>query len=138
MLGRIVMATLTAAAVAGPAAPRASAQVDPTVGSTLSLDRAEGRALDLNPQLVEARLGTKAADFTLAQRQAAFGATFTTYLIQRGQTTPATSQLTGGGGADPPVPPASRDPSRRQPVPDFGRDDAFRVSEKCKQKSDNR
>ncbi|NOT44718.1 MAG: TolC family protein [Acidobacteria bacterium] len=74
------------------------AQVDPRVGTPLSLAEAEGRALDLNPQVLEARLATEAADFTLLQRQAAFGTTFTTYLTERGQTSPATSQLVGGSG----------------------------------------
>ena len=74
----------------------ARAQVDPAVGSRLSLEQAEGRALDLNPQVAEARLGIEAADFTVVQREAAFGSTVTTAFNQRGQTNPNTSQLDGG------------------------------------------
>jgi len=80
-------------ALAWPVA--ASAQVDPSVGTPLSIEDAESRALDLNPQMAEARLGIEAADFTLAQREAAFGSTVTTAFNQRGQTNPQTSQLDG-------------------------------------------
>ena len=81
------------ALLAWPVAARA--QVDPAVGSQLSLEDAEGRALDLNPQVAEARLGIEAADFTVVQRAAAFGSTVTTVFNQRGQTSPNTSQLDG-------------------------------------------
>ena len=74
----------------------ASAQVDPSVGMPLSLSEAERRALDLNPQVAEARLSIEAADFTVAQRQAAFATVFTTSFSQRSQTNPATTQLIGG------------------------------------------
>ncbi|MBI3050508.1 MAG: TolC family protein [Acidobacteria bacterium] len=74
------------------------AQIDPSVGSSLSLAEAERRAAELNPQLIEARLGVEAADFTIAQRQAAFGTTVTTSLTQRSATNPATNQLVGGAG----------------------------------------
>ncbi len=74
----------------------ARAQGDPAVGSPLTLEEAERRALDLNPQVAEARLGIEVADFTLVQREAAFGSTVTTAFNQRGQTNPQTSQLDGG------------------------------------------
>lgn len=73
-----------------------SAQVDPAAGTPLSLAEAERRALELNPQVAEARLGTEAADFTIIQRQASFGTVVGTSLSHRGQTNPATTQLTGG------------------------------------------
>jgi outer membrane protein len=73
----------------------AQAQVDPSVGSRLSLEEAESRALDLNPQIAEARLGIEAADFTLVQREASFVSTVTTTFNQRGQSNPQTSQLDG-------------------------------------------
>jgi outer membrane protein TolC len=87
---------LMAAALLASAA--ASAQTDPVAGSPLSLAEAEQRAVELNPQLIEARLGVEAADFTIAQRRAAFGSTVTTSLTQRNQTNPATNQLVGGAG----------------------------------------
>jgi len=74
----------------------ADGQVDPSVGSRLSLEEAEARALDRNPQVAEARLGIEAADFTVVQRAAAFGSTVTTAFNQRGQTNPNSSQLDGG------------------------------------------
>ena len=76
----------------------APAQVDPTVGTALTLEEAERRAFDLNPQVAEARLGIEAADYTFVQRQAAFGAVFSTDFTQRSQTNPATTQLIGGTG----------------------------------------
>jgi outer membrane protein TolC len=85
---------VVAALAAWPAA--AGAQVDPSVGQSLTLDEAEARALDLNPQVAEARLAIEAADFTVVQREASFGSSVTTQFNQRGQTSPNTSQLDGG------------------------------------------
>jgi HAE1 family hydrophobic/amphiphilic exporter-1 len=73
----------------------AQVQVDHTVGSRLTLEEAEARALDRNPQIAEAYLGIESADFTVAQRAAAFSSTVTTLFNQRGQTNPNTSQLDG-------------------------------------------
>ncbi len=62
----------------------------------LSLDDAEKRALDRNAQIADARLGTEAADYTVAQARAAYGLSFSSALTQRSQVSPATSQLSGG------------------------------------------
>ncbi|OFW03018.1 MAG: hypothetical protein A3I61_05315 [Acidobacteria bacterium RIFCSPLOWO2_02_FULL_68_18] len=88
---RLVVSALLWSATAG-------AQSDPFAGTPLSLAEAERRAVESNPQLIEARLGVEAADLTIVQRQAAFGTTVTTYLTQRNQTNPATNQLVGGAG----------------------------------------
>jgi outer membrane protein len=89
-----ILVLVVAGLAAWPAAARA--QVDPSVGQALTLEEAEGRALDLNPQVASARLAIEAADFTVVQREAAFGSSVTTAFNQRGQTSPNTSQLDGG------------------------------------------
>lgn len=92
MIGRVWVAIVMLVC----STPVASAQVDPAVGTPLSLAEAERRALELNPQVLEARLGTEAADFTIIQRQASFGSVVSTSLSHRDQRNPATTQLTGG------------------------------------------
>ena len=90
---------ITASVIIGAATVPASAQrVDPMAGTPLTIDEAERRAMDLNPQVAEARLNIDAADFTLVQREAAFGTNVSTTFNQRGQNRRSTSQLTGGTG----------------------------------------
>ena len=62
----------------------------------LTLADAEARALDRNPTLAQARLGTELADYSILQSRTAFTPTFSTSFEQRSQTTARTSQLTGG------------------------------------------
>ena len=50
------------------------------------------------PRWPKARLNIDAADFTLVQREAAFGTNVSTTFNQRGQNRRSTSQLTGGTG----------------------------------------
>src|SRR6185503_5599139 len=54
------------------------------------------RALDKNPQIAQARLGTDAADFAMAEQRAAYSTSLSLTMAQRSQTSPATSQLAGG------------------------------------------
>ena len=65
-------------------------------GVPLTLQQAEQRALDRNPAIAEARLGSQAAGFTVAESLAAYSPSFTASLAQRSQTNPATTQLSGG------------------------------------------
>jgi outer membrane protein TolC len=62
----------------------------------ISLEEAERRALDKNPQIAQARLETAAADYSIAQGKAAYSPSLSVSLAQRSQTNPATSQLAGG------------------------------------------
>jgi outer membrane protein TolC len=68
----------------------------PPQAHALTLAEAEQRALDRNPAIAQARLGTQAASYAIAEGRAAYSPTFTASLTQRGQTNPATSQLAGG------------------------------------------
>ena len=82
-------------AVATPAAAQTTIGGEtPTVHLTLA--DAEARALDRNPTLVQARLNTELADYSILQSRTAFTPTFSTSFEQRSQTTAGTSQLTGG------------------------------------------
>jgi outer membrane protein TolC len=53
-------------------------------------------ALDRNRRVGQARLGIAAADFASAQSRAAYSPTFNLSLTQRSQTSPSTTQLSGG------------------------------------------
>lgn len=65
-------------------------------GLRLTLAEAERRAVDRNPQLAEARLQIAAADYQLALQRAAYSPLFSASLVQRSQTSPSTTQLSGG------------------------------------------
>jgi outer membrane protein TolC len=78
---------------AGPAV----AQTAPTDARVpLTLQEAERRAIDRNPDLRSARLGTEGADFAVAEARAAYSPTFNASLLQKSQTSPSTTQLSGG------------------------------------------
>jgi outer membrane protein TolC len=65
-------------------------------GLNLMLADAERRALDRNPQLAEARLEIAVADYQVALQRAAYSPLFSASLLQRSQTSPSTTQLSGG------------------------------------------
>ena len=67
-----------------------------TAAVQLTLADAEARALDRNPTLAQARLGTELADYSILQSRTAYTPTFSTSFEQRSQTMAGTSQLTGG------------------------------------------
>ncbi|HEY5617290.1 MAG TPA: TolC family protein [Vicinamibacterales bacterium] len=93
---------LVFALVLGLGAPAALAQDTPapataaTGGMLLLLEEAEQRALDRNPAIAAARLSRQAAGFSLAESRAAYDPLFNASLTQRSQTTPASTQLSGG------------------------------------------
>ena len=72
------------------------AQERSTPGLNLTLADAERRAIDRNPQLAEARLEIAAADYQVALRRAAYSPLFSASILQRSQTSPSTTQLSGG------------------------------------------
>ena len=65
----------------------------------ITLQEAEQRALDRNPHIAEARLGTQVADFAVAESRTVYTPSLTLAMTQRSQTNPATSQLAGGQSA---------------------------------------
>src|SRR5688500_13652094 len=77
------------------AAPLA-AQTTGTSSVNITLEEAERRARDRNPQVALARLETDAADFAVAESRTAYTPNFSLSLTQRSQTNPSTSQLAGG------------------------------------------
>jgi outer membrane protein len=77
------------------AAP-AGAQYSDAPGLNLTLAEAERRAVDRNPQIAEARLQIAAADYTFAEQLAAYTPSFSASILQRSQTSPSTTQLSGG------------------------------------------
>ena len=62
----------------------------------ITLEEAERRALDRNPHVAQARLGTESADFNVAEQRAAYSPSASFSISQRSQTNPSTSQLAGG------------------------------------------
>jgi outer membrane protein TolC len=72
------------------------AQEHSTPGLNLTLADAERRAVDRNPQLAEARLEIAAADYQVALQRAAYSPLFSASMLQRSQTSPSTTQLSGG------------------------------------------
>jgi outer membrane protein TolC len=64
--------------------------------TTMTLQEAEQRALDRNPAIAQARLGSQAASLTIAEGRAAYSPVFSASLTQRSQSSPATTQLAGG------------------------------------------
>ncbi len=78
------------------AAPLAAQTTTPASGINITLDEAERRALDRNPRVAEARLGTDAADFAAAESRTAYTPSLNLSLAQRSQTNPSTTQLSGG------------------------------------------
>lgn len=75
----------------------ALAGVSPALAQTpLTLQDAERRALERNPGLAEARLGTEGAVYAAAESRAAYTPTYSVSFLQRSQTDPSTSQLSGG------------------------------------------
>jgi len=77
------------------AAP-ALAQESSTSGLNLTLAEAERRAVDRNPRLATARLEIDAADYQVALQRAAYSPLFSASILQRSQTSPSTTQLSGG------------------------------------------
>ena len=65
-------------------------------GARLTLVDVERLALDRNPRLAEARLEIEAADYQVALGHAAYSPLFSVSLVQRSQTNPSTTQLSGG------------------------------------------
>ena len=91
----VVIATLGCAAPA--AAQTAPAPAEATAAFvSVTLQDAERMALDRNSRVGQARLGIAAADFASAQSRAAYSPTFNLSLTQRSQTSPSTTQLSGG------------------------------------------
>ena len=80
--------------MATPAAAQTTVGDAPAVRLTLA--DAEARALDSNPTLAQARIGTELADYSVLQSRTAYTPTFSTSFEQRSQTSAGTSQLTGG------------------------------------------
>ena len=62
----------------------------------ITLREAEQRAVDRNPAIAGARLGTEAAAFGVAESRAAYSPSFSATVAQRSQTNPGTTQLSGG------------------------------------------
>jgi outer membrane protein TolC len=78
-------------------AQTAAATVDaPPDQVPLRLEEAEQRALDRNPAIASARLSRQGAVYSLAESRAACDPLFTTSLSHRAQTTPSSTQLSGG------------------------------------------
>jgi outer membrane protein TolC len=77
------------------AAP-ALAQDQSTSGVNLTLAEAERWAVDRNPRLATARLEIDAADYQVALQRAAYSPLFSASILQRSQTSPSTTQLSGG------------------------------------------
>ena len=89
---RTAFAMFVVFAVAAPVA----AQTAAPSSVNITLEEAERRALDRNPQVALARLGTEAADYSVAESRAAYTPNFNVSVMQRSQTNPSTSQLAGG------------------------------------------
>ena len=62
----------------------------------ITLREAEQRAVDRNPSIAGARLGAEGAAFRVAESRAAYSPSFSATLARRSQTTPGTTQLSGG------------------------------------------
>ncbi|MEQ1572880.1 MAG: TolC family protein, partial [Vicinamibacterales bacterium] len=92
-LRTFVFALALAAPVMAQTTP---ARVSTAAAVPLSLQDAERRAVDRNPGLAYARLGTEGADFASAETRAAYSPTFVASLTERSQTNPSTTQLSGG------------------------------------------
>lgn len=94
MLQRALFVILSFATAASAAAQTTAT----AAGLAITLDDAERRALERNPRVAGARLGTEAADYAVAESRTAFTPSLTLAMTQRSQTNPATSQLAGGQG----------------------------------------